>query len=142
MRSQHPDFMQELNQPPVVPADHPSPFSSPSSRTSSNNNHHLSSPSGGCTGADPTIWSEQDKMGQGDIDMVFDSGNDDPEEDNMAFDGGNGDPEKDQSAGARSTREPSPAGSVDGAQDSTAPSHINKVHHLTINGQSFPITIG
>ena len=67
-------------------------------------------------------------MGQGDINMVFDGGNDNPEED--------------RSAGDRSTREPSPAGSVDGAQDPTAPSHTNKVYHPTINGQSFTITIG
>ena len=99
MHSQHPDFAGELDQPPVVPADHPSPSSSHSSHTSSNNNHHPSSPSGGCTGADPnpiysrspSEWSEQDEMeqdemGQGDIDMVFDGGNDDPEEDQSAGD--------------------------------------------------------
>ena len=67
-------------------------------------------------------------MGQGDIDMVFDGGNDNHEED--------------RSAGDQSTREPSPAGSVDGAQDPAAPSRINKVYHPTINGQSFTVTIG
>jgi hypothetical protein len=128
MQSQHPDFVQELDQPPVVSADHPSSSSSHSSQTSSNNNRHSPSSSGRRTGADPTIWSEQDEMGQGDIDMEFDGGNDNPEED--------------RSAGDRSTREPSPAGSVDGAQDPAAPSRINKVYHPTINGQSFTITIG